>query len=89
MTRSFEFTVEITTTDNVSDQNVERTIAQFIERLSGNENVLTAHVDMEKGETTDLTEDERERLLSTVESLSREEKQAAMEIAVALSDSDE
>jgi|APHM01.1.fsa_nt_gi hypothetical protein len=89
MTQHFNFSIEIKTTDDVTDDKVERTISRFIDRLSQNEKVLTSDVDIEKGRSVDLTEDERERLLSTIESIDRPEQRAAMEIAVALSSLDD
>ena len=91
MTKTYNFEIEITTTEDVSDKKVEMTVAQFVGHLSGNQNVLTTNVDMDRRKALpeiEMHSDERERLLRLINNVDKEKKDAAMQIAMALSDSD-
>jgi hypothetical protein len=89
MTNKYNFEMELTTTDDVQKEKIQMTIAKFIGRLTKNQKVLTANVTMDESDTTSMTEDERERLLSVIERIDRDKKQAAMEIVVELKEETE
>lgn len=92
MTRTYNFEIEITTTEDVSDKKVETTVTQFVDHLSDNQNVLTANMNMNRRKPlpeTKMPSDERERLLRLINNVDKDKKNAAMQISMALSDSDE
>lgn len=89
MTEKITFTIELKTTDNLEITKAQKTIATFVSRLSENKQVLSTDVGMEVGEDISLTEDERERLLRTIEQADPQDIDVAAEIAKSLSNTND
>lgn len=89
MTQKLTFTIDLKTTDDLEITKAQKTIATFVSRLSENSEVLLADVGMEVGEDISLTEDERERLLRTIEQADPEDIDVAAEIAKSLSNTND
>lgn len=81
----YTFTMTIQTDGEIPDIEMEDWIAQFVHDLSQAESVLSAELSMSKDENDSLTEDERERLVQTIQQLDAEKQQAAIRIAQELS----
>lgn len=89
MTEKLTFTIELKTTDNLEITKAQKTVATFVSRLSENKQVLSTDVGMEVGEDISLTEDERERLLRTIEQADPQDIDVAAEIAKSLSNTND
>jgi len=84
MTDTYNFEMEFKAEESLDAHRLEKTVAQFVRRLSEEENIVSANVNMEKGQDHSLSEDERERLLSVIERLNVTKENAATDIVYAL-----
>jgi hypothetical protein len=88
MTTTYNFDIEFQTEDDLDSNRLQKTVAQFVRRLSEEENIVSAKVNMEKGQDHSLSEDERERLLSVIERLNVTKENAARSIVDSLREDD-
>ena len=81
MTQKFNFELELKTTDDLSQEEVNDTLANFVDHITSNEKVLYGELSEVDGKSEGLTPDEIERLLNLVEQVDEDEKTASMKIA--------
>ena len=89
MTQKFNFELELKTTDDLSQEEVNDTLANFVDHITSNEKVLYGELSEVDGESEGLTPDEIERLLNLVEQVDEDAKTASMQIAKHLSDNND
>jgi len=89
MTERYTFEIELVTSDEIDDDRASKTVAQFLDKLSRTEPFVSTKMKPIHTTVTTLSDNEKERLIRAIDTVSAEECAAAAMIAEELSDTNE
>lgn len=86
MKKNHKIEIRVTTSDNIEEKHIQKTVENFLNRLERADGVVEAEISDVEGEYSGLSESERDNLRLMIERVSEEDCEVRMMIAEELTE---